>query len=102
MITVVRTASIQDGKFDGALAWAVKVTKYMRDKFGANMQLARNIGGPTHQVHWVSVYPSLADLEKAVRQAETDEGYKALLAEARKELLFIASSIGDSIYESIA
>jgi hypothetical protein len=102
MVTMVRTANVHDGKLDAALAWAVKATKYGRDKLSANIQLRRNIGGAVHQVHWVSTHESLADFEKASKRAEADEGYKALLAEARQQGLFSASSIVDSLYEDIA
>jgi hypothetical protein len=101
MITVVRTANIQDGKFIDAFAWAVKATGYVREKLGTNAQLSRNIGGPTYQVHWVSTYPSLADFEKAVKRMEADEGYKSLIEEARQQRLFIGTSIVDALYESI-
>jgi|SRR5579871_6624061 hypothetical protein len=101
MITVVRTASINYGKMAEALAWAVKVTRYMRDK-SANVQLSRNIGGLVYQIHWASTHASLADYEQAGKRLEADEGYKALLAEAREQDLFVASSIKDSLYESIA
>jgi len=102
MITAVRTASIHDGKIAEALAWAVKVTNYARDKFGANTQLMRNIGGPAGQIHWVSTFPSLADFENARKQIEPDEGYKSLVMEARQQNLFIGTSVVDALYESIA
>jgi len=102
MITSVRTAAIHDGKLAEAMAWAVKVRNYLRDKHGANVQLSRNIGGLAYQVHWVGTYPSLADFEKAMKQIEADEGYRSLLVEARQQGLFVGSSIVDSLYESIA
>jgi hypothetical protein len=101
MITVVRTASVHDGKMTEAVTWAVNATRYLRDRLGTNTQLARNIGGPVFQLHWVSTYPSLADLERVMRQIETDEGYNSRVAEARQRGLFIATSIVDSLYESI-
>jgi hypothetical protein len=101
MITAVRTGSIHDGKFGEAVAWAVKTTNYLRDKLGANTQLMRNVGGPAYQLHWVSTHQSLADFEKAIKRIEADEGYKTLVGEARQQGLFIATSIVDSLYESI-
>jgi len=101
MITVVRTANIHDGKIDAAFAWAVKIAKYGRDKLGMNTQVARNIGGELYQLHWVSTYPSLADAEKATKHAEGDEGFKALVGEARQQGLLVGTSIKDSIYESV-
>lgn len=102
MITSVRSASIHDGKLGDATAWAVKVRNHQRDKLGVNLQVARNVGGAAYQIHWVSTYPSLADLDKTFKQIDADEGYKALVAEARQQGLFIGTSIHDSIYESIA
>ena len=101
MITVVRTGSVHDGKFGEAVVWAVKITNYLREKLGANTQLMRNVGGPVFQLHWVSTHQSLADFEKAGKRIEADEGYRTFLAEARQQGLFIATSIVESLYESI-
>jgi hypothetical protein len=101
MITSVTTASVHDGKLTEAIAWAVKATNYLRDKFGTNAQLTRNIGGPLYQLHWVSTHQSLADYEKRIKQTEADEGYKTLVMEARQQGLLIGTSIVVSLYESI-
>ena len=101
MITSVRTANVHDGKLNAAVAWALKVVKYLREKHGAQIQLSRNVGGLVHQIHWVSMHPSLADFEKAFKQFEADEGYTTLLSEGRQQGLFIAASIVDHLYESI-
>lgn len=54
-----------------------------------------------YQIHWVSTYQSLADFEKAWKQIEADDGYRALVSEARQQDLFIGTSITDSLYESV-
>jgi len=101
MITAVRTASIHEGKIADAIAWALKVANHARSKLGSNTQVVRNIGGPIYQIHWVSTYQSLAEMEAAVKKTEADEGYRTMLLEARQQSFFIASSIADSIYETI-
>jgi hypothetical protein len=101
MITTVRTANVHDGKIREALAWALKATKFLNEKFGTNIQVARNVGGPLFQVHWVATYKSLADFERISKQVEADEGYQALVTEGRQQDIFIGTSIVDSIYETV-
>jgi hypothetical protein len=59
-----------------AVAWAIKAASYLRDKQNTNTQVSRNIGGPVFQLHWVSTHPSLADVEKTMKQVEADQGYR--------------------------
>jgi hypothetical protein len=101
MITSVRSASVHDGKLFDAITFAVKIAKYMREKFSLNTQVSRNVGGPIYQLHWITTYPSLADFEKTGRQVEADEGYRSLLAELRQQNLLIGTSVTDSLYENI-
>jgi hypothetical protein len=103
MITSIRTANSQDGKGQAGFAWAVKVANYINGSIsGANVQVLRNIGGPTWQVHWVSNYESLAAFEGMMKRFEADEGYRKLLGEARDQQLFVASSVVDRLYEAIS
>jgi len=103
MITWQRTADIHDGKLQETFAWAVKVTKYINQKFpGVNLYTARNVYGPVYQVHWFATYDSLAAYEKLRKQLETDEGYGRLLAEIREQGHLIGASVVDALYEKIA
>ena len=81
---------------------AVKVAKYSNEKFGTNIQVARNVGGPVFQVHWVGTYDSLASLEKIWKQIEADQGYQGLVTEVRQQGVFIGTSIVDSLYETVS
>jgi hypothetical protein len=101
MITTVLTANIHDGKMQEAFALAQKATKYMNEKFGTNMQINRNVNGPLYQVHFVTMYDSLAAFEKTRKQFEADAGYHELLAEIRNEGVFIGTSIVQNIYETV-
>lgn len=47
-------------------------------------------------------YESLASFEKLMRQAESDDGYQALLTEVRQQAFLIGTSVVDSLYETIA
>lgn len=103
MITWVRTANIHDGKIQEAFSWAAKAANYINKKFeGVNVQVARNVGGPIYQVHWVATYQSLASFEKLGKQIESDEGYQGLLAEIRQQAAFIGTSVVDSLYETVS
>ncbi len=103
MITQVRTASIHDGKYQDAFAWATKVAGYVNQTIpGANVQVARNIGGPLYEVHWVLRSESLAEHEQQWKRLEADAGYQRLLTEGRQQGLFIGGSIVDRLYETVS
>ena len=94
MITLVRTANIHDGKAGEAFTWAIKTVNSVNANIeGVNVQVLRNVGGPTFQLHFVSTYESLAAYDEATKRLE---------AEARAAGLFIASSIVDHLYETIS
>ena len=80
IITTVRTANIHDGKMQEAWVWAVKAAKYLNEKFGTNVSVHRNLGGPLFQVHWVATCESLAAFEKVHKQVDTDPGFQELIA----------------------
>lgn len=103
MITQVRTAGIHDGKLQDAFAWAIKVASYVNKNVqGANVQVARNVGGPLYEVHWVSTVQSLAEYEAVWKRLEADSGYQNLIKEGRQQGLFIGSSIVDRLYETVS
>lgn len=102
MITWMRTADVHDGKLEEAFTWAVKVANYVNQKApGSNVKVARNVGGPVFQVHWVAYYESLAAFEKTWKMIEADEGYQELLAEIRQMGALIGTSAVDAIYETV-
>jgi len=103
MYTWTRTANIHDGKLQDAFVWAVKVMKYINQKYpGTNIYVARNVDGPLYQVRWFATYDSLASYETFRKQIESDEGYRGLLAEIRGQDVLIGTSIVDSLYERIS
>ena len=103
MIIWKRTANIHDGKAMEAFAWAVKVASWANQKYpGTKMQVIRNVGGPLYQVHWTATYDSLASWEKAWKQIEADDEYRALLAEVRQQGALVGVSVVDSLSEVIA
>ncbi len=101
MITAIRSAQIQDGKAQPAVEWALKAASYIRETFGTDTQVMRNVGGQTYQLHWVTNYESLAALEELQARSMVHEGYNAMLAEAGELGLFAIDSIVDSIYQSL-
>jgi hypothetical protein len=83
MIYQMRTATISQGKQQEATQWALKVAKYLSEKYAAvNVQVLRNINGPLNQVHWAVGYASLGVMEETRAKWRTDEGYQDLLGEA--------------------
>ncbi len=102
MITLIRSATIHDGKLEEAFGWAVKVAGYLNGKFDSvNLQVARNVGGALYQVHWIATGPSLAECWETTQKTEADSGYKDLLAEGRQQGFLIGSSVTDQLLQSI-
>ena len=101
MITLVRTANMNDGQAMAGLAWAVKVATYITENLGVDVQVARNVGGPVNQVHWMANYDSLADFDAAMKRLLNDEGYMELVAEAQEARFYESNSIVDRLYESM-
>ena len=103
MITQVRTAAVHDGKFPEAVEIGLKVVALINDKFpDLNVQLIRNVGGPIYELHWVSSTETLATYEEVNKSIEADQGYQALVAEARQAKVYVASSLVDRLYETIS
>ena len=102
MITIVRSATIhQDADVDAAYEWAIKVAAYLTENVGMDAQAHRNVAGPVFQVHWISRVESLAQVEQVMQGLQTDEGYGALLVEARDQGFFERSNLTDHLYQSI-
>ena len=102
MITLIRTADINDGMAQDAFAWAVQVSHYINDNVdGVEVTVMRNIGGPVYQVHWVSRYDSLAEYARLWAALEADPGYQELIEDARDVGFFVGMSIEDHIYEAV-
>jgi len=103
MIIWTRTADISPGKIEQAFAWAVKVAAYGNKKYpSVHIQVLRNYTGPVYQLHWIAGHESLAAFEKWRKQLETDEGYRALLAEVREQGALKAEGLADALYEVVA
>lgn len=101
MITWLRTARIHDGEFEEAFAWAAKVAEYLSEAYDPTVEVRRNVGGWMYEVHWVSHYDSLADLDEVRRRLQEDDHYAELVKEAREAGLFIGTSISDYFYETV-
>ena len=101
MITWVRSANINTGKRDGAIEWALRISAYVGDTFGTNVNVQGNVAGPYNQIHWVATYDSLAALEKASARFFQDDGYLSLLAESTAAGFFDTHSINDAIYRTL-
>lgn len=101
MFTWVRTADIRDGKALPAVEFGLKIAGYVKDRFGLEVSLERNVTGKINQLHWVVTYDSLASFEEIVAATNADDGYQQLLVEATEKELFFANSVVDNLYQSI-
>jgi hypothetical protein len=101
MITFARTGDFQDGKQPAAMAWAIKVTDYLNEVLGLNIQVMVNVGGKVNQLHWVGTFDTLAAYDEAMEKIAADQGYMELFAEAAAQALFRANSIRDNLFRTV-
>lgn len=101
MITWVRTANINHGKYETAIEWAIRVSAYVNEKYGTNVRVQVNVAGPYNQLHWAASYDSLAGLEDLTNKLMMDEGYRDLLRETTEAENFETKSVVDAIYRTI-
>jgi len=102
MITEVVSANLQQGvALDAAFEFAIKAAMYLNENLGTNTQVQRNVSGPVAQLHWATTHESLAQVEERQQKMQADEGYNSLIAEAREQGLFVASSLVRNLYQSV-
>ena len=102
MIYNVRTAGMAGGKLNQAMAWAIKVAKWVNGKYpDSNVTVLRNITGNLTQVHWLWTTESLGEYEQLASQLEGDDAYQAMLKEASSEGLFAEDSLRHSFYRTV-
>ena len=98
MVTTIRSAKIQSGKFIEAIQWAVKVAMLINRKLNSHTKVARNVGGLFSEVHWLTEFENLAEYETFRDKLEADGEYQAMFKEAISQDLFVAESVMDQMY----
>jgi hypothetical protein len=79
MIFFVRTISIAPGKNPDAMAFAHKITKYIKDTFKRDIHISMPIGGNPNRIAFSSRYADLAEFESATTQMMADADYQKLV-----------------------
>ena len=103
MITQVRTATVHDGKLPEAVEFGLEVVALVNEKFPElSPQLMRNVGGALYELHWVTTTETLASYDELTKSLEADPDYQELVGEIRAAGIFVASSLVDSLYETIS
>jgi hypothetical protein len=99
MIHFSRSVSIAPGKLGGAMAWANKITQFIKSKHGITVQVMTPVGGNPMRVGWAATYESLAAFESATTKMVADPGYIALLGETGD--LFVPNSGHDELWRTV-
>ena len=90
-----RTAVIDRGKGNEAMAFAAEVTAYIQDNWGIDIIWGVEIGGTWGKVHWFSDYDNMGHLEEVFGRTMTDEGYRSLLEKSAD--VFIPDATQDTL-----
>ena len=99
MIFFVRTISIAPGKNAEAMAFAHKVTKYIKDAFKRDVKISMPIGGNPNRIAFSSRYADLAEFESAASQMMADADYQKLVAGNAANV--IPGSVHDEVWRSL-
>ncbi len=99
MIFFVRTVSIAPGKNADAIAFAHKVTQYVKDKFKRDIHISMPIGGNPNRIAFSSRYADLAEFESASTQLMADSDWQKLVAGNAANI--IPGSVHDEIWRSL-
>ena len=83
MILSIRTFTIQDGKQQEAIEALVKLANYVKEHYGGDVHVERNISGPQNKVHIISERESLAAWESALQQIMADEKALEMITETQ-------------------
>jgi len=99
MIRFVRTASIAQGKFGDAIAFAKQISEYLKRQHGLQLEVMLPVGGNPQRVAWRAEYESLAALDALQTKLLLDREYLDLVAKGSGN--FIAGSLNDAIWRTI-
>ena len=98
MIFFVRTISIAPGKNADAMAFAHKVTQYVKDKFKRDTHISMPIGGNPNRIAFAARYKDLAEYEAVSVKSLADKNYMELVSAGAD--LWIAGSLRDEIWRT--
>ncbi len=98
MIFHVTTAVARPGTLPLMMDWSQRVTAMIRENFGQEITVLRNVAGSGDEWHFMTTHDSLADLEAYVDAVSGDEQFHGLAAEATQNELW--STTRTSIYRT--
>ena len=99
MITITRIVLIAPGKSANAVAFALKIAKFLKDKYGSTVEARMPIGGNPLRVAWCGQYESLAQWEALTGKMLSDKEYIDLVASQGDT--FLPGTVHDDIWRSI-
>jgi hypothetical protein len=99
MIAFYRNAAIAPGKVGSAIAFAMQIVAYVKDKHGVELSIAMPLAGNPNRVGWAARYENLAAFEAKMTVINGDPHYRELVAKGSEN--FIAGSVHDEIWRSL-
>jgi hypothetical protein len=97
-----RNATIANGKYMEAIAWAKEMAGYVEKKFGTpSCSVWMDVFGPVGTVRWSIDFTDLAAVEKAQSAMMADANYWQLIDKAFKSGLFVDGAAVDVISRSL-
>lgn len=95
-VRFTRTAVIDRGKRDEALAFAAEVSSYVEEHFGTAVVWGLEVGGTLGKIHWYADYENMTEFERVLGQTMADEAYLKLVEPAGD--LFVAAAEDTLVY----
>ncbi len=84
-----------------ALAFAVEMTNFIKEKYNTTSECWARIGGPVGQIVWQTSFENMAAIEKFNEALLSDKEYWAKVSEAQEKGLFDPSSFEDGIWTQL-
>jgi hypothetical protein len=99
MIAFYRNAAIAPGKVGSAIAFAMQIVAYVKDKHGVDLSLAMPMAGNPNRIGWAARYENLAAYETKMTAIHSDAHYRELVAKGSDN--FIAGTVHDEIWRTL-
>jgi hypothetical protein len=96
MIRFYRSATIAPGKFNGAMAFAKEVVKYVKTTTGVDVYIGIPIGGNPSRIGWSAQYPTLAAYDEMSTKLLGDPKYQDIIAKGGEH--FVPDTMRDELW----
>lgn len=84
-----------------AMAFAIDITSFLKEKYHTTTQCWARTGGPTGQIVWQTTFENMSAMERFNEALLADDEYWDKVKEAQEAEFFERSSFEDGIWTSL-